>query len=237
MDDEKRAQLDAEDRALTLRCLAGEPAALQEMIERLDGLLERVCLKDTPHFIQDFEELRGDCYELFGRWLKEGKIRPDESLPYLARRLWKQSAEAYLRQLKREGREVAIVQDLPTGETGTPYWIERELAQSAGTADMEQALATREAANWLLATKAQLSPAELETFEAAERVDNGDADSLHEALGCDDATARKRRERLREKLALLAAQGGREDILERARGARAVRRDKGPTTGRRKWLK
>ena len=102
---------------------------------------------------------------------------------------------------------------------------------------MEQALATREAANWLLATKAQLSPAELETFEAAERVDNGDADSLHEALGCDDATARKRRERLREKLALLAAQGGREDILERARGARAVRRDKGPTTGRRKWLK
>jgi hypothetical protein len=123
------------------------------------------------------------------------------------------------------------VEDLPTGERGTPHWLERELAQSAGVGDMEQALATREAASWLLAVKAQLSPAELETFEATERVDQGDANSLHEALDCDDATARKRRARLREKLALLAAQGGREDILERAKNARAVRRDKGRRPG------
>jgi hypothetical protein len=217
--------------------MANEPAALREMIERLNGLLERVCLRDTPHFIDDLEEIRGDCYELFGRWLNEGKLRPNESLPYLARRLWKQCGEAHLQQLKREGREVAIVQDLPTGEQGTPHWMERELAQAAAMGDPEQALACKSAAEWLLEVRAKLTPAELETFDAEARVERGDADTLHEALGVDDATARKRRERLREKLTLLAAQGGREDILERAKGARAVRRDKGPTTGRRKWLK
>ena len=234
--EERKKRLDAEDRELTRRCLAGDAAETRKMLWRLNGLLERWCLKDTPDLYEHFEEIRGDCWELFARWLVEKKVPEEQPVPYLARALWKQAAEAYSRRLGRERREVPLVQPLPTGEMGTPHWMERELAQSAGHGNPEEAVATHEAAVWLRDVREKLSPTERETYDAEVAVSDGEAASLHEALGIDEEAAWKRRQRLRKTLKALAAEAGAVEILERAQGARSVRRDKGPVSGRRKWL-
>lgn len=207
------------------------------MLLRLNGMLESWCLRDTPGLHGDLDEIRGEAFSLFGRWLDEKEIDEGEPLMFLARALWKQSAEAFCRERGRELREVSTTQPLPTGEEGTPHWMERELSFARGFDDPEEALAAKEAAAWLRGARERLSPNDRETFDAEERLKEGEAKSLHEALGISEEAAWKRRQRMRQAIVELARRDGCEEILELARGARSKRRDAGPVKGRRKWIR
>ncbi len=223
----RKARLDAEDRALLRRVLAGEAAALSKLMERLHFLLERRCHKFTPKLAEHLDEIRGECWTTLGRWLDEGKLREAESLPYLAGRLWSQCSDAFLAARKQDRKLVPIVQELPTDEEGTPYWVERAMAESSCYESAEERLATHEEVEWLLSVRAKLSETDRATYDAEQRVLNGDAASLPAALGVNAETAWKRRQRMRKALIALAGQDGVVGILERADGARSRRRDAG----------
>ncbi len=196
------------------------------MTGRLYRRFELCCHRHTPKLSEHLDEIRGEALMLFGRWLAEGGLRENESVPYLARRIWSQASAAFVAERKRQKKDVPMVQELPTGEEGTPHWLERALSRSEGLANQEERLAVGEEAEWLARTKARLSPGDRATFEAEVAVDAGEAASLGEALAVNEATARKRRQRLREAIVALARADGCEDILERAHGARSRRRDR-----------
>ena len=231
----RKAELDERDRELMERLLAGDRQASGEACLRLNGLMERACARDTPKLLRRFAALRGAAFELLGRWLFEKRnLRPDEPLPFLARRLWKQAMEAEARADARAARTVSLDQgweEADPGEAsrlaGRREQLERKIGAAAPPADPERLYAQRELQAWLERARERLSETDRATWEAIERVEDGAAGSLGEALGVTLVAARQRSRRLRVALVELALADGIEEIVERAKRARAVRSDQG----------
>ncbi|MHB1845286.1 MAG: hypothetical protein ACYCWW_10685 [Deltaproteobacteria bacterium] len=222
------------DQELVRGFLAREPLVETAFVFRLNGLLERVCRRDTPRLQSRFISLRADAYELLAQWRVSGLVRLDEPLPFLARRLWKQAMEAEERRRQAARKERSLDEGFDEREPDAARrlaWrreqVERAATEAAAEIGLEQQTVRRELAAWLASARERLSPKERESYDAELRVAEGDAPSLHEALGISEAAGRQRRRRLRLALGELARKDGAEELLELLQEARSTRRDKG----------
>ena len=217
--------------ALLQRFLAFDHEAERELVAQLNRLLWRVFVQRWKRYGLAFTDLRGDCFELVGRWREERSLTL-EPLPHLAQRLMKQCGRQRLRERGHEQKTISLdagwnvpEDEQSEGECAQRAALESELSRAANASPEEQ-LARKEVFAWLDEAREKLSPAERETFDAERKVADGEAASLREALGVSEAAAWQRRRRMRLALIELAKEAGLDELVDWAAGRRSVRRDK-----------
>lgn len=207
-----------------------EPAAEEELCLQLNRLLHRVYKQRWGGSKVRFSDVRGDCFEVLGRWRDEGSITL-EPLPWLAQRLMKQCARQQVRAGVKEAKLLRL--DAASGkDEGAAKARNRarkaELRASKWnpTPTPEDQLLGRELYAWLLAVRDKLSPLEQATYDASIQLADGEVASLHEALGIKEDAAWQRRHRMRVGIAAYAYKDGMQRVIDRFKSGRAPRRDK-----------
>ncbi len=217
----RKQALDARDRALLERFLAGDAEASRKVVEILNADGYKVACRFWPWTAKHWAEERGAMFELLWRYRAEGKLRLDEPLYFLAQRLLRQVGRKAGADWAKAQLDVSLEtgsgSEDPGEEAGEAAKIQAEasVAAAAPSSDPERALAAKELLEWFANACERLSAKERETFDASMRVDDGDAPDLATALGVPEATARVRRFRMRAALRALARADGMEEIVKR----------------------
>ncbi len=245
-----RPHAEAPPRILTLeeglellrRFIAGDNSVNAELSANLNRLLYRVHGQRWSGGDILFVDARGDCFDLLARWREEGSLTV-EPLPHLAQRLMKQSARRLGRQKKKDRKLVSLdegwnepgdkkaarfrqrLEELISGvvRARKPGW--RQAWASLPLPTPELSVLAVELYDWVMGARERLSESDRQTFDGSLLFASPSAKSLHAALGCTDATARKRRERLREAIVALAKADGMDEAIARWRGGRTPRKD------------
>ncbi len=229
--EEERAALDARDRLLLTRFVAGAEPVKRELVQRLDLLGQKAARRDWPRLYGMWGEFRGEYFDLLCRWREADKLPVDVPMYYLARRLLRQAGRkagvlahrdhlALSFQLKgritRKARE-----RLPADEDASlAAWLEMQARTSMAAQPRfpcpEAALGASEQLAWLVKKAAvKLSPSERATFEAWMAVAKGEHESLAEALGVAVGTAYNRLSAMWASLRRIAAEARATEILKR----------------------
>jgi hypothetical protein len=207
-----------------------EPAAEEELCLQLNRLLYRVYKQRWSGTKVRFRDVRGDCFEVLGRWRDEGSITL-EPLPWLANRLMKQCARQQVRAGVKESKLLRLdaasgKDDGAEGARKRARKAELRASKWNPTPTPEDQLLGRELYEWLVAVREKLSPLEQATYDASIKLADGEVESLHEALGIKEDAAWQRRHRMRVGIAAYAYKDGMQRVIDRFKTGRAPRRDK-----------
>jgi hypothetical protein len=230
LDEEKRAALNARDRALMERFLAKDKAAERELVERMNSMGRLVARHLWWRLYFDWDDFRGEYFATLQRYREEGRLRVDEPLYFLAQRLMKHAGrkagiEAHRDQmaLSLQGKRAPHAEEggagPADGDASWAQWLEHEATESIAAqprfTSAETLLATREVDEQLAKAAARLAPTERATYEAERAVAHGEHESLKAALGVTEGNARLRRLRMKKALRAIALELGADDLVER----------------------
>jgi hypothetical protein len=229
---QRRSALNARDRALMERFLAGDRAAEREVVDRLNSMGRQVALYLWRRLFLQWNDIRGEYFLTLHRYREEGKLRVGEPLRFLAQRLLKHVGRKTGIQAHRDQMAFSLHgKRAPQGEEGDvgpsprekdiswAVWLEREATASMAAeprfASTEAALGSMEQLHSLEKAAAGLPPMERATYEAQRAVANGEHESLEAALGVTPANARQRRSRMKKELRRIARGMKAHDLVER----------------------
>ncbi len=212
----EREALDARDRALMERFLARDGGG-DEILTIVDRHAHRWAKREHRWLLSRWEEVRQDLLTLLVEWRVKKKLRRDEPLNFLGRRLLKQVAARFETERGRERAARSLDAD-EVGSRGRERFEERIthaiMAPERGRAP-DVALAIREESAWLREAATKLTPADQETFDGVVAVAYEQEETLAKALGVSEAAAWKRVSRLRESFLLYAQATGATELVER----------------------
>ncbi len=211
-----RELTEAQGLELLRRFVAGDGTVEPELVIQLNRLMYRVFQQRWAGSGLAFVEVRGDCFDVLARWRRVGKLRV-EPLPHLAQRLVKQCARQQVRQRVKD-KKLRLLD-----ESGKRPKLARQAALWNPIANPEQALLGRELYGWLVKARERLSPAEREAYDALVKVAEGEAKSVQQALGIEDAAAWQRVRRVRIAIVELAKQDGMDQVVARWKKGRSPR--------------
>ena len=176
--EEERAALDARDRSLLARFVAGDETVNRELFQRLDLLGQKAARRDWPRLSGMWAEFRGEYFDLLVAGATRASCR-DMSLYFLARRLLRQAGRkagvlahrdhlALSFQLKkeiaREARERLPADEDPSLATWLQKQARTAMAAQPRFACPEATVGAREQLDWLVNKAApELSPSERAT--------------------------------------------------------------------------
>ncbi|MHB8418776.1 MAG: hypothetical protein ACYDCL_11920 [Myxococcales bacterium] len=221
----ERASLAERDRTILRGAKAGDPAARDKALEIIRADIGKIAKKWARWLLRAglWQDVCQQVRELFLTRLAKGEHLPeDKPLYYLAGDLLRQVAKP--RQTEVKWAKLAFSLDARPVETKERSKADVEIIESTysthGYAGPHRLAAAREMAQWFVWADEALSDEDRELISAVVAVDAGEFESLGEALGTADGTARMRKRRLHEKLARLAISEGNLEMARRLAGKR-----------------
>jgi hypothetical protein len=173
-----------------------------------------VARRYRPWLLPRWDDFSGQILERLFRARADKKLREDETLFSLARRLVKAEGDKEVGEVKKGSAALSFDDDRPGA-------VPRDILEETATLSSrprfknpEQAVAARELRDWLFSAAGALSPTDLDTFAHEWARCHGEYQTLAEALGIDDGAARQRLLRLRRELAAYAEATGSLDLAE-----------------------
>jgi DNA-directed RNA polymerase specialized sigma24 family protein len=185
-----------------------------EVAEIVAGYGYDVARRYRPWLLPRWDDFKGQILDKLFRDRADKKLREDETLFALARRLVKAEGDKEVGALKKESAGLSF-DDTTVGA------VPRDVLETSVTLSSpsrfknpERAVAERELRDWLISAVGALDEGSLETFAKEWALCHGEYETLGQALGVNESTARSRLLRFRRELGAFAETTGAVDLAE-----------------------
>jgi hypothetical protein len=221
---EEREALAARDLRLKRGLIAGDRALTAEAFEIIRVYLGKVAKRRARWLLREnrWKDCCQSVFALIIRWQDEGgeHIDETESLWYFTIRVLKQVAEPLKKD--KDWAQLAFSLDQEPTRSKKQLELDEEAAGSVHAPQhfvpTERQAVAKEEWGWVEETAQRLSEEDRAVIRAVGDVADGEAETLGEALGTKDGTARMRKRRLMERLARAAITEGNREMARRCAG-------------------